>query len=296
MMGDWHELKKLVHLSGVRRFADMRIVYRKWDIRITPSGRNIWSPRPMSQRHEMGSFQELLGSVCSGDVILVFKGFKLKLVGVALNAQMPTSNDEYLSAADLGGNGCYIPVEPLYVAPAGQDDHDDLDRDEDLEDGKASESRKAERFDESLSTIEQIRKAQGSAFGLSLAHDELKSGRMKGDWVRWIFPSLAGAVVSGERGRYRLTSPGDAAQILRDPELGPGYAESVGLAWKQIVESGLTPAELMGSDANSDELRSSLEVFLEACDMLDADEKELPGIQEFIQRARQLLEYINPML
>jgi hypothetical protein len=52
----------------------------------------------------------------------------------------------------------------------------------------------------------------------------------------------------------------------------------------------------MGSDADADELRSSLEVFLEACEMLDADEKELPGVQEFIQRARQLLEYINPML
>jgi hypothetical protein len=30
--------------------------------------------------------------------------------------------------------------------------------------------------------------------------------------------------------------------------------------------------------------------------MLDADEKESPGIQEFTRRARQLLEYINPML
>lgn len=295
MSGDWDEVKKLVYLSGARRFADMLIVQRKWDIRITPSGRSIWSPRPMNQRHEMGSFQEHLGSVRGGDFILVFKGLKLKLLGVALNAQLPTSRDEYLSTADMGGNGCFIPVEPLYVAPVGQD-YDELDRDEDLEDGEASESEKRERFDESLPTIEQIRKAQASAVGLRLAHDELKSGRKKGDWVRWIFPSLAGAVVSGERGRYRLTSPGDAAQILRDPELGPGYVESVGLAWNQIVESGLTPSELMGSDADSDELRSSLEVFLEACDMLDADEKELPGIQEFIQRARQLLEYINPML
>jgi hypothetical protein len=30
--------------------------------------------------------------------------------------------------------------------------------------------------------------------------------------------------------------------------------------------------------------------------MLDADEKESPRIQEFTRRARQLLEYINPML
>lgn len=295
MSGDWDELKKLVHLSGARRFADMLVVQRKWDIRITPSGRSVWSPRPMTQRHEMGSFQDLLGSVCGGDIIMVFKGFKLKLLGVALNAQLPTSTDEYLSTVDLGGDGCFIPVEPLYVAPVGQD-HDELDRDEDLEGGEASESEKRERFDESLPTIEQIRKAQASAVGLRLAHDELKSGRKKGDWVRWIFPSLAGAVVSGERGRYRLTSPWDAVQILRDPELGPGYLESVGLAWTQIVESGLNPSELMGSDADSDELRSSLEVFLEACDMLDAEEKESPGIQEFVKRARQLLEYINPML
>lgn len=249
----------------------------------------------MTQRHEMGSFQDLLGSVRGGDFIMVFKGFKLKLLGVALNAQLPTSRDEYLSTEDLGGNGCFIPVEPLYVAPVGQE-YDEHDRDEDLEDDEASESEKRERFDKSLPIIEQIRKAQASAVGLRLAHDELKSGGKMGDWVRWIFPSLAGAVVSGERGRYRLTSPGDAVQILRDPELGPGYLESVGLAWTQVVESGLNPSELMGSDADSDELRSSLEVFLEACDMLDAEEKESPGIQEFVQRARQLLEYINPML
>jgi uncharacterized protein (DUF1810 family) len=296
MMGDWHELKKLVHLSGVRRFADMRIVHLKWDIRITPSGSKIWSPRPMTQPLEIGSFQELLGSVCSGDVILVFKGFKLKLVGVAMNTQRPTSCDEYLSNADLGGNGCYIPVEPLYVAPVGQVDHDDLDRDEDFEDGGVSGSDKAERFDESLSIIEQIRSAQSSRVGLTLAHDELIAGRKNGGWIRWVFPSLAGAVVSGERARYRLTGPDDAVQLLRDAELGSNYLKSVGLVWGQIVVSGLTAVQLMGSDADSDELRSSLELFLEAWGMLDAEEKQLPEMQEFSVRARQLLEYINPLL
>ena len=250
----------------------------------------------MTQRHEPGSFQSKLGSVTEGDVILLFKRYKLKLVAIALKSQLPNSCDEYLSAEDLGGKGCFISVEPLYVAPVDQEDRDAYEDEEGAEDEEADESGKAIRFDESLSTIEQIRRAQSSKVGIQLAHDELRQGMKKGDWVRWIFPSLAGAVVSGERGRYRLTSPGDAAQILRDPELRPGYVESVGLAWKQIVESGLTPAELMGSDADSDELRSSLEVFLEACEMLDADEKELPGIQEFSRRARQLLEYINPML
>ena len=295
MKGEWDELSKLVHLAGVRRFSEMRIAHRRWDIRVTPSGRHLWSPRPMTQLHEPGSFQSVLGSVAAGDIVLLFKRFKLKLVAVAMNSQMETSCDEFLSEADLGGKGCYIPVEPLYVAPVDQDDQDESDED-DVMDGERSGPGKAVRFDESLSTIEQIRGAQASEVGLHLAHDELRSGRKNGDWVRWIFPSLAGAVTSGERGRYRLTSPGDAAQILRDPELGLGYVESVGLAWKQIVESGLNPAELMGSDADADELRSSLEVFLEACEMLDADEKELPRIQEFTRRARQLLEYINPML
>lgn len=249
----------------------------------------------MTQLHEPGSFQSVLGSVAAGDIVLLFKRFKLKLVAVAMNSQMETSCDEFLSEADLGGKGCYIPVEPLYVAPVDQDDQYESDED-DVMDGELSGQDKAVRFDESLPIIEQIRMAQASEVGLKLAHDELKSGRKNSDWVRWIFPSLAGAVTSGERGMYRLTSPGGAAQILRDPELGLGYVESVGLAWKQIVESGLTPAELMGSDADADELRSSLEVFLEACEMLDADEKESPRIQEFSQRARQLLEYINPML
>jgi uncharacterized protein (DUF1810 family) len=249
----------------------------------------------MTQLHEPGSFQSVLGSVAAGDIVLLFKRFKLKLVAVAMNSQMETSCDEYLSGADLGGKGCYIPVEPLYVAPVDQDDQEESDED-DVMDGERTGQDKAVRFDESLPIIEQIRMAQASEVGLKLAHDELKSGRKNGDWVRWIFPSLAGAVTSGERGRYRLTSPGDAAQILRDPELGLGYVESVGLAWKQIVELGLTPAELMGSDGDADELRSSLEVFLEACEMLDADEKESPRIQEFTRRARQLLEYINPML
>jgi len=295
MKGDWDELSKLVHLAGARRFSEMRIAHRRWDIRVTPSGRHLWSPRPMTQLHEPGSFQSVLGSVAPGDIVLLFKRFKLKLVAVAMNSQMETSCDKFLSGADLGGKGCYIPVEPLYVAPVDQDDQDESDED-DLMDGERSGPDKSVRFDESLSIIEQIRKAQASEVGLQLAHDELRSGRKNGDWVRWIFPSLAGAVTSGERGRYRFTSPGDAAQILRDPELGPGYVESVGLAWKQVVESGLNPAELMGSDADADELRSSLEVFLEAREMLDADEKESPGIQEFTRRARQLLEYINPTL
>ena len=296
MTSDWHALRKLVELAGVGCFSEMRIADRNWDIRMTPCGSKIWSPRQMTQLHEPGSFQCKLGSVTQGDVILLFKRYKLKLVAVALSSQLPTSCDEHLSAVDRGGMGCFILANPLYIAPVDQKGGDEYDDEEGTEDEESANSDKAILFDKSLPTIEQIRKAQASAAGLSFAHDELKSGSKKGDWVRWIFPSLAGAVVSGERGRYRLTSPGDAVQILRDPELGPGYVESVGLAWKQIVESGLTPAELMGSDADSDELRSSLEVFLEACEMLDAEEKELPGIMGFIKRARQLLEYINPML
>ena len=192
--------------------------------------------------------------------------------------------------------GCFILVNPLYIAAVDQKGGDEYEDEEGTGDEESADSGKAIRFDKSLPTIEQIRKAQASALGLSFAHDELRSGRKKGDWVRWIYPSLAGAVVSGQRGRYRLASLEDAVNILRDPELGHGYLESVGLAWKQIVESGLSPAELMGSDADSEELRSSLEVFLEAADMLDAEERGLPGIQEFSRRARQLLEYINPML
>lgn len=296
MTGAWLELQKLVQLSGVRRFVDMRIVHRKWDIRITPCGRKIWSPRPMTRRHEMGSFQEQLGSVCSGDVILVFKGFKLELVGVAMNTQLPTSPNKYISDTGLGEDGCYIPVEPLYVAPADQDDHDGPDRHEDLEDGEPSDSGESGGFDESLPIIEQIRSAQSSHAGLTLAHDQLIAGRKSGDWVRWVFPSLAGAVASGERARYRLTCLDDAVQLLRDAELGTNYLKSVGLVWDQIVASGLTAVQLMGSDADSDELRSSLELFLEASEMLNAEEKQLPEMQQFSVRARQLLEYINPLL
>jgi hypothetical protein len=52
----------------------------------------------------------------------------------------------------------------------------------------------------------------------------------------------------------------------------------------------------MGSDADSDELRASLELFLEAWAELDAEQKVLPEMQEFSLRVRQLLEYINPLL
>jgi uncharacterized protein (DUF1810 family) len=249
----------------------------------------------MTQHHEPGSFQSVLGSVAAGDIVLLFKRFKLKLVAVAMNSQIETSCDEFLSGADLGGKGCYIPVEPLYVAPVDQDDQDESDED-DVMDGERSGPDKAVRFDESLSTIEQIRMAQASEVGLHLAHDELMSGRKNGDWGRWIFPTLAGTIVSGDRGRYRLSSPSDAVQILRDAELGPGYLKSVGLAWAQIINSGLSASQLMGSDAGADELRSSLEVFLEAAELLEAEGKSLPEMQQFVVRARQLLEFINPLL
>jgi uncharacterized protein (DUF1810 family) len=296
MTGEGDDLLKLVHLAGVGSYSEMRIAQRCWDIRVTPSGRKIWSPRPISQRREKGSFQSTLGTVTHADVILVFKKFKLKLVAIALNSQLPTSCDEYLSEQDLGGKGCFIPVEPLYVAPIDQEDRDEYADEEGDEDEEAADSGKAVRFDESLSTIEQIRKAQASEIGLQLAHAELAAGRKQGGWERWVFPSLAGAVESGVRGRYRLTSPGDAAQILRDPELGASYLRSVALAWTQIVNSGLSASELMGSDAGSDELRSSLELFLEAWETLDPEEKALPEMNEFSSHAQQLLDYINPFL
>ena len=296
MKGDWYELKKLVHLSGVRCFADMRIVHRKWDIRVTPSGRSIWSPRPMTQPHETGSFQEALGSVCHGDVILVFKRSKLKLVGVAMNKQRPTSCDEYLSVADLRGNGCFIKVEPLYIAQVGLEDDDEFDPDHDHGDGDGADFQKTGKFDESISVIEQIRAAQSSPIGLSLAHNEISVGRKNSGWTRWVFPTLRGAVVVGERAKYRLTGLDEAVQFLRDPELGPNYLKSVGLVWSQIAISGLSAFQLMGSDADSDELRASLELFLEAWAELDAEQKVLPEMQEFSLRVRQLLEYINPLL
>lgn len=232
-----------------------------------------------------------------GDIVMVFRRSKLKLVAVVLKSiRCASTTYHYLARFGLRRSGCCLEIRPLYLRPHCAEDEEAYDQDS-LEIVRPSANGLPTfASNDNVSSLEQIRKAQAGAMGLSLAHAELKSGRRKADWVRWIFPSLAGTVVSGERGRYRLASLDDAVNILRDPELGPGYLESVGLAWMQIVVSGLNPAELMGSDADSDELRCSLELFLEASDMLDAEEKELPGIQEFVQRARQLLEYINPTL
>lgn len=296
MSSECDELMKLVGLAGVRCFSEMRIAHLRRDVRVTPCGRHVWSPRPISLNHEPGSFQQVLGSVEQGDVILIFKRYKLKLVAIVMKSQKPTSSSEYLYELDLGGKGCFISVEPLYVAPVDQEDRDEYADKKGDEDEEAADSGRAVRFDESLSSIEQIRVAQASEVGLQLAHEELEEGRKQGDWGRWIFPSIAGAVESGKRGRYRLTSTGDAAQILRDPELGKGYLRSVGLAWAQIVTSGLSASELMGSDAGSDELRSSLEVFLEAFEMLDPEVKALAEMKEFSSRSQQLLDFINPLL
>lgn len=275
----------------------MRMAQLSSCLRVTPCGSYLWAPCDPGRLGFSANLDPVVWGADKGDIVMVFRRSKLKLVAVVLKSiRCASTTYHYLARFGLRRSGCCLEIRPLYLRPHCAEDEEVYDQDS-LEIVRPSANGLLLlAAADNLTSLEQIRKAQASAVGLSLAHDELKSGRKKGDWVRWIFPSLAGAVVSGERGRYRLTSLGDAAQILRDPELGPGYVESVGLAWKQIVESGLTPTELMGSDADSDELRSSLEVFLEACEMLDADEKKLPGIQEFIHRARQLLEYINPML
>jgi uncharacterized protein (DUF1810 family) len=283
MTGEWDELLKLVCLSGVRRFTDLHIVRLGWSIRVTSSGQKIWSPRAINQLHDLDSFQQPFASVRHGDVILIFRRYRLKLVGVALSSQMPTSCDKYLSTKDSGGKGCFILVKPLFVAPVDQVDNDDHEQDESEDDGSEHKRKVL-----SLPVIEQIRLAQ---VDLGIAHEELSAGRKKGNWGWWVFPCCA--IVYGDRGIKGIE---DAMLVLRDAELGRNYRESVKLAWSQIVEAGQAPSELMGSDTHADELRSSLELFLEAWKELDNREKELPEMREFILHVRNLLDFIDPKI
>jgi uncharacterized protein (DUF1810 family) len=227
---------------------------------------------------------------------MVFKGFRLKLVGLALNSQRPTSQCDLFSDIDLGGSGCYIPVEPLYLAPAGQLDGEFYDKYHKTRDDELSGVQEALGVDGKLSAIEYIRVAQASEKGLLLAHQELKNGARRYNWVPWIFPTTAGAISTDKSSRYRLSGLDEALLVLRDSELGPGYINSVAIAWDRIVNSFIPADVLMGSESDAEELRSSLELFLEAWHV-SGEQVELDiQFPDFCKHASQLLDFINPSL
>jgi hypothetical protein len=74
------------------------------------------------------------------------------------------------------------------------------------------------------------------------------------------------------------------------------FFESVRLAWNQIVILQNPAPNLMGTTKDADELRSSIELFLEARAGLNDAEKNTAGMRQFSDRAKELLDKIDPTL
>jgi uncharacterized protein (DUF1810 family) len=297
MTGGWHELKKLIHLSGSSRFDEMRSAQLSPFLRVTPCGSYLWAPCDPEELGRSTCLDPNVWGADRGDVVMVFSSSKLKLVAVVLESIRSASTTySYLARFGLRRSGCCMEVHSIYLAPHCAEDQEAYDQDS-YEIVKPSEKvLPAFASVVQVSPLEQIRLAHFSDGGISLAHDELRQGIRVGEWTRWVFPSLTGAISSAGRNMFRLSRVSEALQLLRDPMLGANYLHSVELAWTKIAKEWIEPSVLMGSAADADELRSSVELFTDAWQLLDEEEKTRAPFESFRLHASDLLDVINPTL
>lgn len=297
MTGDWHELKKLIHLSGSNRFVEMRSAQLGSCLRVTPCGSFIWAPCNPEELGHSPNLDPKVWDAGRGDIVMVFRRSKLKLVAVVLKSiRCASTTYHYLARFGLRRSGCCMEIHPLYLSPHCAEDEEAYDLDS-LEIVKpTAKGLQSFASSDNLSPLEQVRLAHGSGGGISLAHQELRRGFRVGEWTRWVFPSLTGTISSAGRNLFRLSGVTDALQLLRDPVLGASYLQSVELAWTKIAIERIDPCVLMGSDADADELRSSLEFFMEAWHLLNSEEKSSVPFESFRLQAGYLLDVINPTL
>jgi uncharacterized protein (DUF1810 family) len=109
--------------------------------------------------------------------------------------------------------------------------------------------------------LERFKAAQSSPeAGFEAALEEIRSGRKSGHWIWYVFPQLAGLGSSATARMYAVDGEREAADFLRDPELGSRLL-TITTAISEQLESGVSLHDLMGSEIDALKLVSSLTLF-----------------------------------
>jgi uncharacterized protein (DUF1810 family) len=116
-------------------------------------------------------------------------------------------------------------------------------------------------------SLDRFLQAQATTYAAALA--ELKAGRKTGHWIWWVFPQAPRAGTSVTSRTYALAD----AEVLpywQHPVLGARYRECLSVVQRQLCDEGVAPLTLMGSEVDVLKLRSSVGLFREHVQGVDA--------------------------
>ena len=109
-------------------------------------------------------------------------------------------------------------------------------------------------------SLDRFVKAQEKTYAAALA--ELRAGEKRGHWIWWVFPQMRGLGASEFSVFYGIADEAEAMAYLSHPVLGARYRECVSVVHRHLCQGGVAPLQLMGSDVDVMELRSSLKLYL----------------------------------
>lgn len=124
-----------------------------------------------------------------------------------------------------------------------------------------------------MTSLDRFRAAQASPLdGFDAALREIRAGRKTGHWIWYVLPQLAGLGTSSMSRTFALRDVEEAADYLRDAELGGRLASIVTAIAEQVaIRPGLQLSSLMGSEIDASKLVSSLTLFERVASRLEPD-------------------------
>ena len=141
-----------------------------------------------------------------------------------------------------------------------------------------------------MAELDRFKEAQASpAAGFDAALREIRAGRKTGHWIWYVLPQLSGLGTSTMSRTFALRDVEEAADYLRDSELGARLVTMATAIAEQLdARPELELSSLMGSEIDAVKLVSSLTLFERVASRLDATEG--------LERARVLADVARRIL
>jgi uncharacterized protein (DUF1810 family) len=125
-----------------------------------------------------------------------------------------------------------------------------------------------------MTALDRFREAQAQpGTGFDAALREIRAGRKTGHWIWYVLPQITGLGTSSLSHTFALRDVEEAADYLRDDELGDRLVTIVtAIADQCEARPGLRLSSLMGSEIDARKLVSSLTLFQHVAEQLDVSE------------------------
>ena len=142
-----------------------------------------------------------------------------------------------------------------------------------------------------MAELDRFKEAQASpGAGFDAALREIRAGRKTGHWIWYVLPQLSGLGTSMMSRTFALRDVEEAADFLRDSELGARLVRIVAAIAEQLdARPELELSSLLGSEIDAVKLVSSLTLFERVAARLDAAER-LERARDLANAARRVLK------